>query len=299
MIYSGGKFLRGPQTSGLLLGNKDHLVQAAWRNASPHQAFGRPMKVSKEDVIGVLAAVEHWLEARDEAADLRRWHDDLREIARHVAGVPGVGSAVIEPAGVVRVPVLRVSWDGIALDGMGLRTRLLDTTPRIMIDDTTATANSVTIDPFQLQQGEAAEVGKAIAAALEAARSQAPAKAAPAAIDLTGEWSLQVQFLHGRRTHRLRLRQHENRLTGSQESEDFVCEVVGTLTARAIDMAFETRHEGSAIAYRFAGTVEADRMTGEVLLGSATDSHRGPVNLGQFGTGRWQAQRATQQEIAT
>jgi hypothetical protein len=46
-------------------------VQAAWRNASPHQALGRPMKVSKEDVIGVLTAVEYWLEERDEAADLR------------------------------------------------------------------------------------------------------------------------------------------------------------------------------------------------------------------------------------
>src|SRR6185295_19130056 len=44
VIYSGGKFLRGPQTSGLLLGRKD-LIQAAWRNASPHQAFARGMKV--------------------------------------------------------------------------------------------------------------------------------------------------------------------------------------------------------------------------------------------------------------
>ena len=80
VIYSGGKFLRGPQTSGLLLGKKN-LVQAAWRNASPHQAFGRPMKVSKEDVIGVLAAVEYWLEERDEAAELQHWYDDLQEIA--------------------------------------------------------------------------------------------------------------------------------------------------------------------------------------------------------------------------
>ncbi len=78
VIYSGGKFLRGPQTSGLLLGNKN-LVQAAWRNASPHQAFGRPMKVSKEDVIGVLAAVEYWVNERDEAAELRHWHADLQE----------------------------------------------------------------------------------------------------------------------------------------------------------------------------------------------------------------------------
>ncbi len=198
VIYSGGKFLRGPQTSGLLLGNKK-LVQAAWRNASPHQAFGRPMKVSKEDVIGVLTAVEYWLEERDETAELQRWHGDLQEIARRAAEVPGVRSDVIEPAGVVRVPALRVRWDGIALDGMGLRARLLDGTPRIMIDDTAATANSVVIDPFQFQPGEAAEVGKGIAAALAAARSLQPAREPPPMLDLSGDWSLRVQFLHGQR----------------------------------------------------------------------------------------------------
>ncbi len=68
VVYSGGKFLRGPQTSGLLLGAKP-LVEAAWRNASPHQALGRPMKVSKEDIVGVLTAVEHWFEERDRAAE--------------------------------------------------------------------------------------------------------------------------------------------------------------------------------------------------------------------------------------
>ena len=291
VIYSGGKFLRGPQTSGLLLGNKD-LVQAAWRNASPHQAFGRPMKVSKEDVIGVLTAVEYWLDERDESAELQRWNGDLREVARRIADVPGVSSDVIEPAGVVRVPALRVRWDGIALDGMGLRRRLLDGTPRIMIDDTAATANSVTIDPFQFQPGEAAEVGKAIASTLAAAHSFAHATAPAPVIDLSGEWAVHVQFLHGRRSHRLRLQQQGSQLIGSQESEQFAGKVIGKLTGQDILMEFEARHEGSAIAYRFEGTVDAGGMAGDVLLGSATDSHRGPINLSQFGKGHWQAERA-------
>jgi D-glucosaminate-6-phosphate ammonia-lyase len=77
VVYSGGKYLRGPQTSGLLLGSKA-LIQAAWRHASPHQSLGRPMKVSKEDVIGCLAAVEYWFETRDPAAELRRWHADAQ-----------------------------------------------------------------------------------------------------------------------------------------------------------------------------------------------------------------------------
>ena len=291
VIYSGGKFLRGPQTSGLLLGNKK-LVQAAWRNASPHQAFGRPMKVSKEDVVGVLAAVEYWLEERDEAAELRHWHDDLAVIASQIDTVPGVSSEVVAPRGVVRVPVLRVRWDGIALDGMGLRQRLLDGSPRIMIDDTSAKANSVTIDPFQFQPGEAAEVGAALAAVLTAARSLQPAQEAAAAIDLSGNWDVRVQFLHGERTHQLRLQQQGNQLTGSQQSEQFEGAVVGKLTAEHVRMEFETRHEGSAIAYRFEGKVSDGKMAGEVILGSATDHHRGPVNLSQFGKGQWQAMRS-------
>src|SRR5690242_93439 len=291
VIYSGGKFLRGPQTSGLLLGRKN-LVQAAWRNASPHQAFGRPMKVSKEDVIGVLVAVEYWLNERDEAVELRHWYDDLQEIAQRVATVPGTSSEVIDPKSVVRVPVLRVTWDGIALDGMGLRQRLLEGSPRIMIDDTVATANSVTIDPFQLQPGEAAQVGQAIADALNAAHNLHPATEPQAQADISGTWEVRVQFLHGERRHRLKLQQQGSQLSGSQQSEQFESNVVGKLAAQHVHMQFETRHEGSAIAYRFEGTVTNGKMQGDVFLGSATDHHRGPVNLSQFGKGQWEAMRA-------
>ena len=290
VIYSGGKFLRGPQTSGLLLGRKD-LVQAAWRNASPHQAFGRPMKVSKEDVIGVLVAVEYWLNERDETAELRHWHDDLRQIAKRVADVPGVSSEVVEPRGVVRVPVLRVKWDGIALDGMGLRQRLLEDLPRIMIDDTTATANSVTIDPFQFSPGEAAQVGGAVADALKAAHNLQPPTEPSATVDLSGDWTVRVQFLHGERKHKLRLQQQGSRLSGSQSSDQFESNVIGRLAAQQVRMEFEARHEGSAIAYRLEGTVNNGRMAGEVILGTSTDAHRGPVNLSQFGKGQWQAER--------
>src|ERR1700676_5506929 len=96
VIYSGGKFLRGPQTSGLLLGSKK-LVEAAWRNGSPHQALGRPMKVSKEDVIGVLAALEYWFEERDQSGERQKWYDDLAVIAERVGRMPGARGDVIEP----------------------------------------------------------------------------------------------------------------------------------------------------------------------------------------------------------
>ena len=91
-VYSGGKFLRGPQTSGLLLGDK-RLCQAAWRNASPHQALGRPMKVSKEDIIGVLTAVEYWFGERDEAVEetgRRDRHADARLLRQKTGDRGGV-----------------------------------------------------------------------------------------------------------------------------------------------------------------------------------------------------------------
>ena len=113
-----------------------------------------------------------------------------------------------------------------------------------------------------------------------------------AAIALSGNWEVRVQVLHGERKHRLRLQQQGSALSGSQQSEQFESNVIGRLAAQNVRMEFETRHEGSAIAYRFEGTVSDGTMQGDVILGSATDNHRGPVNLSQFGKGQWQASRS-------
>jgi D-glucosaminate-6-phosphate ammonia-lyase len=292
VIYSGGKFLRGPQTSGLLLGNK-RLVQAAWRNASPHQAFGRGMKVSKEDVIGVLAALEVWFGTRDAAAEMARWRGDLAEIAGWVATV-GAKAEVVEPKGVERVPRLLVSWDAaqVGLDGMGLRQALLEGEPRVMLDDNSATADSIEIDPFGLQPGEATEVGRAVAAALGASRPLAAAAPAVGVPELSGEWALRVQFLHGERRHRMLLRQDGAKITGRHTSDQFEGELEGRVDGAGVSLGLQGRYEGSTISYRLEGTAENGRMQGRVLLGSGSDGHVGPVNLAQFGTANWEAVRA-------
>jgi D-glucosaminate-6-phosphate ammonia-lyase len=291
VVYSGGKFLRGPQTSGLLLGRKA-LIDAAWRNASPHQGFARGMKVSKEDVIGVLAALEVWFEHRDPAAELQRWTDDLEEIAARAA-IPGVTTAVVAPSGVVRVPRLIVRWDRaqFAFDGETLRLRLLAGEPRVMLDDTAATANAVEVDPFGLQPGEAALVGQAIAAALTAKPVAAPRGASAPAPEIGGVWDVHVRFLHGERTHRMQLRQQDGVITGSQSSPQFEGPVTGTLDADGIHLAFVGRYEGATIGYRLDGVVADGHMEGEATLGSASDQHQGPINLAQFGTARFQAER--------
>src|SRR5918992_374947 len=71
VVFSGGKGLRGPQASGLILG-KRALIEACRLNQNPNSSVGRPMKVGKEEICGLLKAVELYV-ARDHAADLRRW----------------------------------------------------------------------------------------------------------------------------------------------------------------------------------------------------------------------------------
>jgi L-seryl-tRNA(Ser) seleniumtransferase len=292
VVYSGGKFLRGPQTSGLLLGDKG-LCQAAWRNGSPHQALGRPMKVSKEDIVGVVAALEYWFGERDEAAERRKWDADLAAIAERFGQIDGVHGEVLEPSGVDKVPRLKVIWDRarFPIDGNGLRLAVLDGEPRVMLDDNSATDDSLAIDPFQLQPGEAAQVGDAIVSALRASLTNRPqATRAPGPV-VAGEWELHIAFMHGTRTHRLALEQHGGDIAGMQRSPLFEGPVSGDIDGDRICFAFAGRHEAATISYRFEGSVADGRMGGTVLLGAASDQNQGIVNRTQFGAGSWEARR--------
>ncbi len=87
-IFSGGKGLRGPQPSGLVLGRKD-LIDACRVNGSPNHSIGRPMKVGKEETAGVLAALE-WSLAQDEPATIERYEQMVKYWIDGVSGLPGV-----------------------------------------------------------------------------------------------------------------------------------------------------------------------------------------------------------------
>jgi D-glucosaminate-6-phosphate ammonia-lyase len=292
VIYSGGKFLRGPQTSGLLLGSR-RLVEAAWRNGSPHQALGRPMKVSKEDIIGVITALEYWFGERDEAAERRKWYDDCATIAERLAQLDGVRGEILDPQGVDKVPRLKIVWEPgrFPLDGLALRQAVLDGEPRVMLDDNSATDDSLAIDPFQLQPGEAVQVGDAVVAALRASLTNRPPATLSPGPRIDGEWELRVDFMHGARLHRLALEQHGPDIAGHQRSAQFDGPVKGALDADRICFAFDGRYEASTISYRFEGTVADGAMQGTVLLGAASDQSSGIVNRTQFGAGAWEARR--------
>jgi uncharacterized pyridoxal phosphate-dependent enzyme len=108
--FSGGKGLRGPQCSGVLLGRKD-LIEAALRNCSPYEgAVCRPMKVGKEEIIGCLTAIETWLKL-DSKKLYDEWNARVDRIGKLAETVPGVKTQIYVPDDGNRYPTLRVSWD--------------------------------------------------------------------------------------------------------------------------------------------------------------------------------------------
>lgn len=156
--FSGGKGLRGPQSSGLLLGHKD-LIQAAVLNNNPHEeAIGRPCKVGKEEILGLLAAVEEYVQ-RDHEADIRLWRGFMESIAKDLRGIATVTAEVYVPGtGGHPVPYLRVQWDQnrLPLKYTDCAQQLRDGEPSIEVN---AAADGLTLASYNLYSGEERIVG--------------------------------------------------------------------------------------------------------------------------------------------
>src|SRR5262249_43488687 len=110
VTFSGGKYLRGPQSAGLLLGRKD-LIEAARLNTCPTtDSIGRGLKVNKEELIAMLVAVESYLK-RDHDADLREGERRVKLIADALRSIPSVKTKVEVPPIAFHVPHLHIDWD--------------------------------------------------------------------------------------------------------------------------------------------------------------------------------------------
>ena len=110
VTFSGGKGLRGPQSAGLLLGRKD-LIAAARLHAAPRgNTIGRGMKVNKEEVLGMLVALELYLE-KDHEKEWKLWEAQIQLISDQARAVAGVETEIHVPEVANHVPSLRIRWD--------------------------------------------------------------------------------------------------------------------------------------------------------------------------------------------
>jgi uncharacterized pyridoxal phosphate-dependent enzyme len=111
VTFSGGKMLHGPQSAGLLFGRKD-LIEAAKLNNNPYgDSIGRGMKVNKEEIFGMYAALKAYLE-KDHEKEWQEWLDRITYIGDRLAGIPTLTSQTVLPAGVANAfPSMDITWD--------------------------------------------------------------------------------------------------------------------------------------------------------------------------------------------
>lgn len=159
VVFSGGKAIRGPQSTGLVLGQAD-LVEAVRLNANPFTAIGRGMKVGKEEIVGLLAAVELFL-GTDEEEELARWRQDLERIATVLDAIDGVHAEVGSKghaAAPAAVPRSYVTFDPDKTPpASSIVEDLLAGEPSIALR---ADGEAIVIDPMTMLPGEAEVVAR-------------------------------------------------------------------------------------------------------------------------------------------
>jgi len=182
VTFSGGKGLRGPQCTGLLLGRKD-LIEAAKKNNSPNSnTVGRGMKVAKEEIVGLVAAVD-WFLKQDDAAMEAEYRQRADRIAKHLSTIPTLQSQIFIPEVANHVPHLLITYDQsrIKITGAEVMHKMRQGKPRIELNPATGGApasagltggpNTLVVGVWMLQPGEDMVVAKRLREVLQQAIS--------------------------------------------------------------------------------------------------------------------------------
>jgi seryl-tRNA(Sec) selenium transferase len=312
VCYSGGKQLRGPQCAGLLLGRKD-LLKAAWVTSAPHHGFSRSMKVGKEEIVGLLAAVEVWAQ-QDHKVRWQRLIDKLNVIGRKMANIQGVTTTIRETAPEQlsnRNVTIAVNWDPKALNITGQEVaRILDTTePRVLVSGggggggrrgggrgapapaggpagggaPAVEATGISVSAFNLGPNEEKIVADRLHQILTAKRPPAPPPVAamPPAGDLTGEWDFVITFAAGTGTHRLTIKQDGASIQGTHQGDFLQRPLTGTVNGDTVTLRSNVpeRTIGNSLSYTFTGKMAGGRMSGD-------------LDMGEYLKAKWTARKA-------
>ena len=153
ITFSGGKAMRGPQCAGLLIGRKDLVGYALLNNSPNEDTIGRSQKVGKEEIIGMVKALELYLN-EDHDALTREWQARLERIAGELTKIPGVSTSFFTPDIANHVPHMQISWDSrVPLESKQVSQVLRNSKPSIVIGGGEGRPG-LTMCSFMLQPGE-------------------------------------------------------------------------------------------------------------------------------------------------
>jgi L-seryl-tRNA(Ser) seleniumtransferase len=199
VAFSGGKAIRGPQASGFLCGRAD-LIQAVafnhqdmdvrpatWSHREliaagvlpgpPHHGIGRTMKVGKEEIVGLIVALQRFV-ARDEAQELARWRAKLAHVEAAVDGLAGVRVERIDPAAhPVAVPttLLHLDEQRLEMTAYDALNRLQAGNPGVFLNEERAWQGVLGVNPIALRDGDERIVAERLVAVLTKAGTLAAA----------------------------------------------------------------------------------------------------------------------------
>ena len=160
VAFSGGKGLRGPQSAGLLLGRRNYIEAARLHTPPRGETIGRGMKVNKEEVLGMLAALELYL-ARDHKAEWEMWEKQINLISDSVKSIDGVQTIIHVPPHANHVPSLKIRWDEnkVKISPNEVKEKLRNSTPSI---ETVGNKNEIGITTWMMVPGQEKIVAKKI-----------------------------------------------------------------------------------------------------------------------------------------
>jgi D-glucosaminate-6-phosphate ammonia-lyase len=191
VAFSGGKNIRGPQSTGILCGKKDLILSAALQHQDmdvfpetwpyrrllaegtlagpPHHGIGRGFKVGKEEIVGLITALKLY-PLRDSEAELRQWMSEMESIASALEGIPGVQAGVVFPQANGRpVPNVHIRIDPATtkIDACEVTNKLQEGIPPICVFEKLAASGTVVIMPEALQPGDASVIANCLKAIFE------------------------------------------------------------------------------------------------------------------------------------
>lgn len=153
VIYSGGKAVRGPQGTGILCGRAD-LIDAAFANASPHQFIGRGMKVAKEEIVGLLRAIQIFMN-EDEDAEMARYRRMAQQVVDALAEAPGLSVTLEHDEHNYLIPhaVMRFTKEWRGPSRNEVYQAMIDGDPPVYLHDI-FDPDELAVDPFNLDDEE-------------------------------------------------------------------------------------------------------------------------------------------------
>src|ERR1700730_15692883 len=180
VTFSGGKGIRGPQNAGLLLGRKD-LIAAAAASNNPFDGVGRGMKVAKEQIVGMVAAVD-WLLGTSSTGREKEFRRRADRLASHLKGLSSLETEVAIPPVANHVPhlLIRYSQEKLKISPRDVMAELRRGTPSIELNPSTgrttgasagipADVNTIVVGVWMLQPGEEMSVARRLREVLEKA----------------------------------------------------------------------------------------------------------------------------------